>query len=209
MNRTIRPFQLHTICLLAAAAVLAGCGKGSPTQSKLSYKMGDRMQVGPLVYNVLETQWKPQLGDMPSTRIPQNRFLLLRLTITNSGGKDVSVPLLNLEDGKGNTYQELADGNGVTNWMGMLRTIKPAQTEEGWILFDVSPSAYSLRVTDGGEAGSEQSLLIEIPLSMESMNDSLPGSGTGLPNTGLPNTGSPNTGLPGLPPVVPPPSAPR
>ena len=200
MNRTIRPFQLHTICLLAAAATLAGCGKGSAPQSKLTYKMGDRMQVGPLVYNVLETQWKPQLGDMLATRIPQNRFLLLRLTITNSGGKDVAVPLLNLEDGKGNTYQELADGNGVNNWMGMLRTIKPAQTEEGWILFDVPTSAYNLRVTDGAEAGSEQSLLIEIPLSMESMNDSLPAAAPGAPAGGLPNTG--------LPAVVPPPSAP-
>lgn len=198
MNPTIRPFQLHTICLLAAAAVLGACGKSSPTQSKLSYKMGDRMQVGPLLYNVLETQWKPQLGDLLSTRIPQNRFLLVRVTITNSGGSDVSVPLLNLEDSKGNSYQELADGNGVDNWLGMLRTIKPAQTEEGWILFDVAPSGYNLRVTDGGETGSEQSLLIEIPLSMESMNDSLPASGTGAPNTGLP----------GLPAVVPPPSAP-
>lgn len=197
MNRTFRPFQLHAICLLSAA-MLAGCGDKSAPQSKLTYRMGDRMQIGPLVYNVLEAQWKPQLGDMISTRIPQNRFLLLRMTITNSGGKDVSVPLLTLEDAKGNSYQELADGNGVDNWLGMLRTVKPAQTEEGWILFDVQTGSYNLRVSDGGETGSEQTLLIAIPLSMESMNEAQP--------TVLSTPGGATGGTPGLPPVVPPPT---
>lgn len=136
--------------------------------------MGEKMQVGPLIYSAMETQWKAQLGDMRNMRVPKQRFLLIKMTVTNSGGKEVSVPFLTIEDSQGNVIMEEQSGEGVPGWFGFLRTIQPAQTEEGWILFDATPNSYNLRVAAETANGDEQSLLIEIPLSVDSLNDGGP-----------------------------------
>jgi|SoiMethySBSTD1v2_1073268.scaffolds.fasta_scaffold239389_3 hypothetical protein len=161
--------------LSAAAAIilLGSCGKNA-AQSKTAFRMGEQMQVGPLIYNVLETKWVSQLGDMLRARLPKQRFLLIRVSVTNSGGKDASLPFLTLEDAKGQSYPEEQSGEGVEGWLGFLRTIQPAQTENGWLVFDVAPGSYNLRVSGETSSGDEQSLLIHIPLSVDSMNDVLP-----------------------------------
>lgn len=131
------------------------------------------MQVGPLIYSAIESKWVPQLGDILHLRVPKQRFLMVKLTVTNSGGQEAAVPFLTLEDGKGNKYDEEQNGEGVDGWLGFLRSVSPAQTEEGWIVFDVPPNSYNLRVS--ANAGTdEQSLLIEIPFSIDSMNDAMP-----------------------------------
>ncbi len=161
------------------ALVLTGCG-GPKQQRQSAYAMGEKMRVGNLIYTVLEAQWRPALGESVTQRIPQNRFLLLRLTITNSGGQEVNVPLLNLVDAQGNEIPEQQSGEGVNNWLGLFRTVTPAQTADGWIVFDVAPSNYALRVTDAAGPENEQTLLINIPLSMDSIGDAGP---TAIPAT--------------------------
>lgn len=136
--------------------------------------MGERMQVGPLIYNILETKWVAQMGDMLHQRVPKQRFLLIKVSVTNSGGKETSVPFLTLENSKGESFPEEQSGEGVDNWLGFLRNIQPAQTEEGWILFDVLPNSYSLRVAAETPDGDEQTLLISIPFNIDSLTDGLP-----------------------------------
>jgi hypothetical protein len=92
--------------------------------------MGERVQAGPLIYNVLEAEWKPQLES--SGRAPKERFLFIKVSMTNSSGSSVSAPAFTLESSTGKTYEEVTEGlDGVTDWLGMLRTIAPAQTEQG------------------------------------------------------------------------------
>ncbi len=157
---------------LVSLTLLSGCG--SSQQSKVTFRMGERMRVGPFTYNVLESQWKAQLGELLSQRVPEQRFLLIRLSVTNSGGKEEHIPLLSVENSAGQSFQELQDGTGVNGWLGLIRTIQPAQTEEGWIAFDVAPNTYNLRVTGTGGGDEEQSLLIRIPFSIDAMSDGLP-----------------------------------
>ncbi len=159
--------------VLAATILLSSCGRNT-AQSRAAFRMGEQMQVGSLIYNVLETKWVSQLGDLLRQRVPKQRFLLIRVSITNSGGKEASVPFLSLEDTKGQSYPEEQSGEGVDEWMGFLRTIQPAQTENGWLVFDVAPGSYNLRVSGETSSGDEQSLLIHIPLSVDNMNDVLP-----------------------------------
>lgn len=165
--------KVRFLSLAIISLFLLGC---AAKQQQTGFRMGDRMQVGEFVYSVLESRWRAQLGDMFSQRVPQNRFLLVRISVTNSGGKSNPVPMLDLIDTNGTVYPEIQDGTGVEGWLGMLRSVEAAQTETGWILFDAPPSSYRLRLSNGGDPGTEQTLLIEIPFNMESMTDGVTSS---------------------------------
>jgi Domain of unknown function (DUF4352) len=159
-------FRRCSIAMLAPVVFLAGCGHSGEDVVR-EYQMGDRIGVGPLTFNVVETVWRSQLGDELKTRIPDNRFLLIDISATNGGGHDISVPLFTLEGSNGTTYKELEDGEGVDRWFGLLRTLNPAQTQQGQLLFDVPLGTYRLKLTDGGETGTEHTAWVTIPLHME------------------------------------------
>lgn len=123
------------------------------------------MTLGRLVYTAFETQWVTKLGDDPTPRVPQHRFFLVRMSIVNGAGEEMLTPNVFLEDDKGNSYPEVSDGTGVPQWIGYLRHIKPAESAQGNMVFDVPPAHYKLRVFD---AQGEQAALIDIPLSFGS-----------------------------------------
>jgi hypothetical protein len=129
--------------------------------------MGEKIFAGALTYNVVETNWRSQLGDLFSTRIPQQRYLLITISATNTGTREVSIPLLTLENENGQTFQEQENGQGVDNWLGVLRTIHPTETLQGRTLFDVALTSYKLRLPDSGEPGADKYVTVQIPLSLE------------------------------------------
>lgn len=149
---------------VAGGLLLTGCNKQSSAQ--INFQMGDRITNGPVSYNVIQTVWRTQLGDIFKTRVPENRFLMITLSATNGGGKEVSIPLLTLE-GDNKEYRELENGDGVNNWFGLIRTISPAETRQGNIVFDVPLTSYRLRLTDGGEPGTEKFVWVDIPLRLD------------------------------------------
>jgi len=103
---------------------------------------------------------------MFQTRMPQNRFLLISVSATNGGGSQVSVPMLELEAPDGKIYKELENGEGVDNWFGILRTMEPAQTLQGRLLFDVPLSSYRLKLSDG-DSVSGHFAYVQIPLQID------------------------------------------
>ena len=149
---------------IAGGLLLTGCNKQNSVQ--INFQMGDRITDGPVAYNVIQTIWRTQLGDIFKTRVPENRFLMITLSATNGGGKEVSIPLLTLE-GDNKEYRELENGDGVNNWFGLIRTISPAETRQGNIVFDVPLTSYRLRLTDGGEPGTEKFVWVDIPLRLD------------------------------------------
>jgi hypothetical protein len=155
---------------LACLAVLAACKPAPPREAEL-HRMGDRVTAGSLVYNVFEDQWKAQLGEGPDARVPKDRFFLIRLNVVNSGSTDLMVPALTLVDDSGQTYPELSNGDQVPDWTGYLRRVKPADTLQGNVVFDVPPKRYRLRVSD---ENSQKSSDIEIPLAFPSDNPDMP-----------------------------------
>lgn len=164
LKRPLLP-SLWLVSLLVVAGSLAGCKK--QTSEQINFQMGDRVTDGPMVYNVVQTEWRTQLGDIFKVRMPERRFLLIRLSATNSGGKTVSIPFLTLEGPNGEQYQELQTGDGVDNWFGLLRDVGPAETKQGNIVFDVPLTSFRLRLTDGGEPGTEKFVWVDIPLRMD------------------------------------------
>jgi hypothetical protein len=149
---------------------LTGCGGpgGSNSSNMGTYQMGQRVQVGPLTYNVLEAEWKSVLGEGASGKVPKHRFLVMRVSITNGGATNVGVPIFQVENPNGQTFPEETEGMEHTEqWLGLIRNMAPNQNDQGEIVFDVPMGAYKLRVTDGGEIGQEKTALIEVPVTLQ------------------------------------------
>ena len=130
--------------------------------------MGEKIPVGGVTYSIVESSWKTQLGESFRVRSPEQRFLLIKVSATNGTGQDISIPLLTLENANRETYRELANGDGVDNWFGLLRTIGPGQTEQGNIVFDVPLTSYQLRLPDISDPGMEKYVTVQIPLRLDS-----------------------------------------
>lgn len=147
------------------ALLLGGCGERKTEET--AYRMGEPVTVGPLTYTVLETEWRTELGEGIEQRIPQHRFLVLRLSIANASKEPAAVPLLSLEDHAGKTHMELSEVPAVPRWLGLLRLVDPGASMHGAIVFDVPPAEYRLRVASGGDLETERTALIQIPLSFD------------------------------------------
>lgn len=154
----------HSICTVAAAACLflAGCSSTPSTPPPSNYVMGERVLLGKLSYTVFETQWLTQLGEGAEARIPQHRFFLIRFSATNGGTDDTTVLNPTITDDKGKVYEELPNGDGVPQWAGYLRNVRPADTVAGNMLFDAPPGHYKLKLSD--ESGTKAAL-IDLPLT--------------------------------------------
>jgi hypothetical protein len=160
-----------TLVALCLPLVLLSSSCGEQNGTKLSYQMGEKIPLGPFTYNVIQTAWRTQLGEGFKVRSPQQRFLLISISVTNGGGKEVALPLFKLENEKGVLVTESDNQEGVPNSLGILRSVAPAETLQGALLFDVPLASYKLQLTDGGEPGSEKIATVEIPLRMEVDSD--------------------------------------
>jgi len=139
-----------------------GCSR-TPEKESITYPAGEKVSVGRLVYNVIDTQILTQLGDDPnSARTPQNRFYLMTISVSNSSTDELPVPGLTLVDDSGKEYPELADGANVPKWLGIVRKVGGAQTEQGNIVFDAPAGHYRLRLTDETD---DKQLFADVPLS--------------------------------------------
>jgi hypothetical protein len=167
--------RLLSLVSLSVAAVLAivpttGCQKAPTGQT--NFQAGEVAAAGPLIYNVVQTTWRTEYGDLLKKRIPQNRYLQITLSVTNKGSQSVSLPFFALDGDNQTSYKEVEDGNGVGNWFGVIREIGPGDTRQGNLIFDVPLKSYRLRLTDGGDPSSEKYIWVEIPLNLETDVDS-------------------------------------
>jgi hypothetical protein len=170
--------QLRFVLLLAvavAASVLTSCGdSGDKPASPRTYSLGEKVTLGHIVYQVFETQWLTHMGQGVDARVPQHRFFLVRLSATNGGGGDVTVPNFSMEDDHGNSYPELSAGEGVPQYIGFLRMVKPADSVQGNAIFDAPPQHYKMKIAD--ETG-EIAAYIDIPLSFVAETPEIPNVG--------------------------------
>ena len=148
---------------VAASLFLLSCGgEDKPSYPVRTFSMGEKIALGHINYQVFETQWMTHLGEGADTRLPQQRFFLIRMTAGNSGNGEVIVPNLTIQDDNGKTYEELSDGTGVPEYIGYLRNVKPAEDARGYALFDAPPRHYKLKIMDEEK---EKIAYVDIPLS--------------------------------------------
>jgi len=154
---------------VALALMLSGtaCSKGGDTGKV--YEMGNAAVVGPLSYVVQGTEWRDLLDADTGQRVPSSRFLLVNISVTNKSAGEVSIPLLALVDAQGKEYPELDKGDGVPQWLGLLRSVQPSQVDSGILLFDVPPGSYRLRISGGGDVEHESTALVNLPFTVDSV----------------------------------------
>lgn len=151
---------------VAVALLLAACGDSGDRPSVVqTVNLGERVTLGHIVYTVFDTQWLTHLGQGTEARVPQHRFFLVRMSAVNGYGTDLIVPNVSIEDDNGNSYRELSSGEGVPQYIGYLRKVKPAESQQGNVLFDAPPRHYKMKLTD--ETG-EKVAYVDIPLSFVS-----------------------------------------
>jgi hypothetical protein len=121
-----------------------------------------------MVYTVLEAHYRPALTDSGTGKPPKDRYLFVRLSATNSGGNVATVPPFTLLGPNKEQYQEVTEGlEEVPNHMGVLRMIQPAETDQGYVIFDVPIAAYKLMISDGAEPGAERFAQVDLPVNLE------------------------------------------
>lgn len=168
--------QLRYLAILAVAvtALLStSCGDTDTTGPIRTYSMGERVTLGHLVYVVYETQWLTHLGEGADARVPANRFFLVRLSAVNGSNRETIIPNFSLEDDQGNSFPELGGDTtqGVPQYIGYLRRVKPAEAAQGHALFDAPPRHYKLKILD---EDNEKMAYIDIPLSFTSESPDVP-----------------------------------
>ena len=146
--------------------LLTGCNRAQPT-AVLDFQVGEKATNPPLTYSVIETGWKTQLGEGFKIRTPQNRFLVLRVSVTNGGGSELGLPLFSISGAGGMEYRELDNGEGLEGWLGLLRSVAPAQTMQGTIVFDVPLATYKIRLPNGAPTGEEKWIQVALPLRLD------------------------------------------
>ena len=166
------------LAVLAITGLCLGLGSCAPGKDKTVrvYDEGTKVELGHLIYTVFETQWLPQIGTGENARVPRNRFFLVRLSAVNSGSEEMDVPNLTLKDDQGHIVEESSDGEGVPQWIGYVRRVRPADSISGNIIFDADPKHYQIRLTD--EDG-EKSALVDLPLNFSAPAISLPTAPSG------------------------------
>lgn len=152
----------------AALLLMASCGS---RQAETVHAMGTPVVVGDFSYTVYHTEWRDELQTDAGPRKPQHRFLLVTVSITNNGPEDATAPLLTLIGKDGKESLELDKGDGVAQWLGLLRRVRSTQTETGVLLFDVPPGDYTLRVSNGGDVEQERTALVSLPYREEAPGD--------------------------------------
>ena len=169
-----RSGRVHRLVVAACCTLLAGC-VGKPVTPV--HQMGERAEIGSIVYSVLEARWAQQLGDGPSARLPRSNFLLLRVSVTNGSTRKFTIPQLTLVAPAREEYPELFEGEGVADWIGLLRGVEPLETRTRWVLFDVPRADYRLRVADDAfDPLDAKTALIEVPIRLAEGADFLPRS---------------------------------
>jgi hypothetical protein len=156
--------------LAVCLATCSGCAPARVPEARI-HRMGERVTVGSFVYNIFDNQWKTELGEGPDARIPKDRFFLVHMSILNGGSAVFLVPTLTLVDDAGESYPELSNGDQAPSWLGFLCRVKPTETLQGDIVFDVPPKHYRLRVSDENDQRHEE---VDLPLSFSDQNQEIP-----------------------------------
>ncbi|MBZ2180697.1 MAG: DUF4352 domain-containing protein [Acidobacteriota bacterium] len=160
----LRYLPILSLALLLAVGL--SCSSEGSKSTVASFSLGDRAPAGRVTYVGLTAEYRAEL---PGAKEPvKHRYLLIFLSATNGSGQEITLPHTRLIGANGTEYPEVTEIDGFPQWLGLLRTVSPGSTEQGYVVFDVPVGAYKLQVSSGGDPEKEQLAEIEIPANLRS-----------------------------------------
>ena len=175
-------FSILAFSLITLAGItITGCSSSPKARETKTFAAGEKATVDRLTYSVVDTEIHTRLGVDPNPRIPQDRYFLVQVAVSNGSNEDLTIPGMTLVDDSGKTYPELADGSGVPKWLGVLRKVSPGQTEQGFVVFDAPAVHYRLKLSDDT---SDSDIYADIPLSFVHEQQANDSAGTPIPTAG-------------------------
>jgi hypothetical protein len=155
------PFLVLGLCLL-----ITSCSSDSGETSYVA--MGEAVTLGSVSHTVLSAEWSTGLGNGAASRVPQDQFLTIRMVLANTGDTEAEIASMQLVAADGTEYEELADGSGLLDWLGLVRTLPSKESRQGSVLFDAPRGVYSLKLTEQTVDGSDADVAyVEIPLRLD------------------------------------------
>jgi hypothetical protein len=126
------------------------------------------MVLGGVEHTVLTAEWRGALGEGASSRLPDNQFLVLRIALTNETDNPAEIASMRLVADDGTEYEELADGSGLFDWLGLVRTLSSKESRQGDVLFDAPRAVYKLKLAEQSADGEEINVaMVEIPVRVD------------------------------------------
>lgn len=124
-------------------------GKGSTTVSVRTE--GESVHVGYTSYAVWRSWWSNRLSDNQFLdQRPNATYLFVELTVRNNDRKARIVPPLELVDEDGAEYEASSNGWAVEGAIGILESLNPSVSKQGFIIFDVPRErSYKLKLSGG------------------------------------------------------------
>ncbi len=156
----------HLVAGVVLAFMLTACGeKAAPVKYA---RMGEAIVLGDVEHAVLVADWRGSIGEGPSARVPENQFLVLRIALSNEADRPAEMASLRLIADDGTEYEELADGSGLADWLGLVRTLSAKESRNGDVLFDAPRGVYKLKLAEHSADGDEINVaMVEIPVRVD------------------------------------------
>ncbi|MEJ5365416.1 MAG: DUF4352 domain-containing protein [Desulfosoma sp.] len=123
----------------------------SGAKTKAVHKERETVHVGYMSYAVWQSWWSNRLSDNQFlNERPNAAYLFVELTIRNDDKKARMVPPLKLIDQNGAEYEASSRSWAVDGAIGMLESLNPSVSKQGFVVFDVPKDrTYRLKLSGG------------------------------------------------------------
>jgi F0F1-type ATP synthase epsilon subunit len=147
----------------AASGASSGDASGNEAaKAPTVHKMSETVSVGYTSYKVWRVWWSNQLSENQFlNQRPNASFLFVELTIRNDDTKARSIPPLRLRDENDAEYEASPHGWAVEGSIGVLDSLNPSVSKQGFAVFDV-PRGHKYRLEVSGGYWSGDTTFIEL-----------------------------------------------
>jgi RNA polymerase subunit RPABC4/transcription elongation factor Spt4 len=125
------------------------------------YAEGESVRIGSFVYSVNDSMWRSAIGGQYNRQDANASFLVVEVSVTNSGNEGAMIPSLELTDNKKNDYESSSKSWVLDRSIGALDRLNPGVTKTGLVVFDVPmKEGYKLKAYAG--TWSDEASLIKL-----------------------------------------------
>jgi hypothetical protein len=133
------------------AAARAKAEAEAAEKARFEKGMGETLTIGYTSYVVWRAHWSDRLSSNQFlNKRPNAKWLFLDVSVRNNDKKARTIPPFKLVDEQGREYESSSDAMMIENAIGVLDSLNPDVTKQGYVVFDVpSNRTYKLELSGG------------------------------------------------------------